>query len=183
MNAFKTVLTVVVCAAAFAFVAPKASAQPTREEIQQRMMDGIRDRLEITNDVEWTAIQPKVQKVMDAQREVFSMRTGGLRGMFGGGGRRRGGDNNNGDNNGDNNGGGRRRGGFGGFGGEPAASVTALQKAIDDKAPKDDIKAKLAAVRADVKDKEAKLAAAREDLRGVLTSRQEAALVVAGILD
>jgi len=143
-------------------------------------MDGLRERLAITNDAEWDAISPKISKVMDAQRDVMSMRIGGMRGMFGGGRRRNGGDNGGpgGDNN---NGGGRRRGGF--FGGEPSASVTALQTALENNAPKDEIKAKLATVRAESKQKEAALAAAREDLRGVLTTKQEAELVVSGILD
>jgi hypothetical protein len=177
MNAWKTVLTLAACVAAFTFVTPRVSAQPTPEEMRQRMLDGVRDRLSITNDDEWNAIQPKISKVMDAQRDVMSMRMGGMRGMFGG--RNRGGGDNAG-NNGDNNGGGRRRGGF--FG-EPSASVTALQTALDNKAPKDEIKTKLAAVRAENKDKEAKLQAARDDLRSVLTTRQEASLVVAGLLD
>jgi hypothetical protein len=182
MNALKTVLTLAACVAAFAFVAPnKAAAQPSPEEFRQRMMDGLRERLAITNDAEWDAISPKIAKVMDAQRDVMSMRIGGMRGMFGGGRQRRNADDNGGGN-ADNNGGGRRRGG-GMFGGEPAASVTALQTALENKAPKEEIKTKLAAVRAESKQKEATLQAAREDLRGVLTSRQEATLVVAGLLD
>jgi Spy/CpxP family protein refolding chaperone len=185
MNVLKSVLALATCVAAFALVTPKATAQPSPEEFRQRMMDGLRERLAITNDTEWDAISPKIQKVMDAQRDVLSMRMGGMRGMFGGGRNRPGGGGGGGaDNAGGNNGGGRRRGGPGGmFGGEPAASVTALQTAIDNKAPKDEIKAKLAAVRAENKQKEAALQAAREDLRGVLTTRQEASLVVAGILD
>jgi len=183
MNAFKTVLTLAACVAAFAFVTPKAVAQPSPEEFRQRMMDRLRENLSITNDAEWDAISPKIAKVMDAQRDVMSMRMNGMRGMFGGGRQRRGGDDNGGGGGGnaDNNGGRRRGGGF--FGGEPPASVTALQTALDNKAPKDDIKAKLAAVRAESKTKEDALKAAREDLRGVLTTRQEATLVVDGILD
>ena len=182
-NALKTLLTLAASVAAFALLAPsKASAQPSPEEFRQRMMDGLRERLAITNDADWSAIEPKISKVMDAQREVMSMRMGGMRGMFGGGRQRRNADDNGGGNN-DNNGGGRPRRGGGMFGGEPAASVTALQTALDNKAPKDEIKAKLAAVRTENKTKEDALQAAREDLRSVLTTRQEASLVVAGILD
>ena len=58
-----------------------------------------------------------------------------------------------------------------------------MKEALDDKAAtKADIKAKLAAVREEIKAKDAKLDAAREELRGVLTSRQEAAAVVNGLL-
>src|SRR5204862_6434152 len=68
-------------------------------QMQQRMMDNVKERLGFTNETDWSAVQPLVQKVMDARREVG----------FGGGARmfRRGGDNGGGDN-------GARRGGFGG---------------------------------------------------------------------
>ena len=39
-------------------------------QIQQRMMDGIRDQLGFTNDTDWNAVQPLIQKVMDARRDV-----------------------------------------------------------------------------------------------------------------
>ena len=48
-------------------------------QFQQRMMDNIRDQLGFTNDTDWAAVQPMVQKVMDARRDVG----GGMRGMFG----------------------------------------------------------------------------------------------------
>jgi hypothetical protein len=66
--------------------------------------------------------------------------------------------------------------------GETSPAITALQKAIDDKVPAADLKAKIAAVRAEAKEKEAKLDAAQEELRGVLSSRQEAIAVVNGLL-
>ncbi|MFO1489186.1 MAG: hypothetical protein U1F65_11985, partial [Verrucomicrobiota bacterium] len=48
---------------------------------QQRMMDGVRERLAFTNDTDWAAVEPLVQKVMDARREVGFP---GGRGMMGG---------------------------------------------------------------------------------------------------
>ncbi len=39
-------------------------------QFQQRMMDGIRDQLGFTNDTDWNAVQPLIQKVMDARRDV-----------------------------------------------------------------------------------------------------------------
>src|ERR1051325_11851496 len=91
------------------------------QEFQQRRSDRIKEELEVKDD-EWTALQPLIQKVMDAQRAVFADRMGGFRGGRGGG------DNNGGG--GDN--GGRRRGGggFGGFG-EPSPGAEALQKSIE----------------------------------------------------
>ena len=39
-------------------------------QFQQRMMDNIREQLNFTNDTDWSAVQPLVQKVMDARRDV-----------------------------------------------------------------------------------------------------------------
>jgi hypothetical protein len=146
-------------------------------QFKQMRIDRAHEQLEITNDVEWKAIEPLVSKVVDAEGEVMRARAGG---MFGGGGgrnrRNRGGDegtNSNSDQ--------PRRQRQSPFG-EPSEAVAALQKAIEDKAPTADVKAKLAAVRAETKEKEAKLDAAQEELRGVLTSRQEAIAVVNGLL-
>ena len=50
------------------------------------------------------------------------------------------------------------------------------------KAPADELKAKMAKVRDGLKDKEAKLATAQDDLRKVLTVRQEAEALMAGLL-
>ena len=79
--------------------------------------------------------------------------------------------------------GGRGGGGGGGGGGgftppAPTDAEAALQKAIDDKAPKADLVTKTAAVRAERKAKQAAAEAAyqkaQEDLRGLLSARQEA---------
>jgi Spy/CpxP family protein refolding chaperone len=137
-------------------------------QMKQDMMDRLRDQMEIKDDQEWQAIEPKLGKVFDAGRDVMAMR---FRGGFGG--RRR---NNNGDNGGEN--ARPRRSPFG----EPSATLEALQKAIDDNAPTAEIKTKLAAVRAEIKDKQAKLLAAQEDLRSVLTPKQEAIATVNGLL-
>src|SRR5579864_4698240 len=50
-------------------------------QFRQRMMDRVKEQLEVTDDAEWKAIEPLVQSVMDAR--MSSM--GGIgRGMFGG---------------------------------------------------------------------------------------------------
>src|ERR1017187_10536094 len=74
-------------------------------QMQQRILDNAREQLGLTNDTDWNAIQPLVQKVMDARRDVGG---GGMSRLFGRG--NRGGNTNNA--NANNNGG--RRGGFGG---------------------------------------------------------------------
>jgi hypothetical protein len=143
-------------------------------QFKQDRLDRAHEQLEITNNEEWKAIEPLVGKVIDAERDVLSMRMGG---MFGGGrgGRRNGGDNANANTD-------QQRPRRNNFFGEPSPAVTALRDAIEAKAPDSEIKAKLAAVRAETKAKDAALDAAQEDLRGVLTVRQEAIAVNSGLL-
>jgi Spy/CpxP family protein refolding chaperone len=137
-------------------------------QFQQQMMDRVKDRLEMTNDDEWAAVQGLVQKVMDARRATLSgMGFGGRRGGNGGNG---GGDNAN------------RGGGRGGFLPPPSPESEDLQKALDAKASPDELKAKLSKLRDARKAKEAALTKAQEDLRKVLTVRQEATAVSMGLL-
>jgi len=130
-------------------------------QFQQRMMDNIKERLEFTNDTDWNAVQPLVQKVMDARRETMA---GGF-GRFG----RRGG-----------NGGG---GGGGAFGAQANPDAEALQQAIDSNAPAAQIKTLLDKYRASQKARQAKLESAQADLRKVLTQKQEAQAVLMGLLN
>jgi hypothetical protein len=142
------------------------------QEFQQRRMDRLKEELEAKDD-EWTALQPLIQKVMDAQRAVFADRIGGfMRGGRGGGDNAGGG--------GDN--GGRRRGG-GGFGmGEPSAEAQALEKAIESKASNSEMKAALAKYQESRKAKQTDLETAQANLKKVLSVRQEAILTAQGLL-
>jgi hypothetical protein len=140
-------------------------------QMQQRMMDNVREQLGYTNDTEWNAVQPLIQKVMDARRDVgFG---GGMGRMFrgnrggGAGGDQAGGNNN-----------GRR----GLFGGTPSSETEALQKAVDDNAPAAQIKDLLAKYEASQKAKQAKLEQAQADFRKVLTVKQEAQATLLGLL-
>jgi hypothetical protein len=134
-------------------------------QFQQRMMDNIREQLGFTNDTDWNAVQPLIQKVTDARRDVgFG---GGMGRMFG---RNRGG------------GSGGPGGGRGGFGQQPSPEAEALQKAIDDNSPAAQIKAALAKYEASQKVRQAKLAQAQENLRKVLTVKQEAQATLLGLL-
>jgi hypothetical protein len=134
-------------------------------QMQERMLQRYRERLEITDDQEWKAIQPRVQKVLDARMAVG---TSG-RGMFGRGGRQ-GGDANQADQ-------GQRRSLAPA---NPAAET--LQKAVESKASTPEIKAALAKYLDNRKAKQAELEKAQEELRGVLTSRQEAIAALSGLL-
>jgi len=131
-------------------------------QFQQRMMDRYKEQLGFTNDTEWSAVQPLVQKVSEARLEA-------LRGGFGGGFRR-----------GGQGGGG---GGGGAFGGQTDPDREALQQAIENNAPAAQVKTLLEKYRASQKAKQAKLESAQADLKKVLTQKQEASAVLAGLLN
>jgi hypothetical protein len=142
------------------------------------MLDNLKTQLGST-DEEFAALEPKLQKVIQAQADVGAGNGGGRGGMFGAGG-----------------GGGRRNngGGAAGAGGAnpPAATpLTSVQQAqqdlrttLDNKsATPEEIKDKIDALRqARAKAKE-DLVAAQADLKTVLTQRQEAVLILFGMLD
>lgn len=136
-------------------------------QMQQRMMERFKETLEITDDNEWKAIEPLVQKVNDAR---MAAQSGMGRGMMGMGGRNRGGDNADQGN--------QRRGGFG----QPNPDAEALQKAIDAKASGAELKAALQKYVESRKVKQAALEKAQADLRKVLTPRQEAIATMNGLL-
>ena len=145
-------------------------------QFQQQREERYREQFEVKNDEEWKLIWERIQKVDEARQSLATLSG---RGGFGRGAARRGGDGNaQGDNN---QGGGRRgRGGFGNF--EPAPELEALQKALESKASNDELKTKLAKLRDARKDKQAKLDTAQSELRKVLSVRQEAVAVSAGLL-
>jgi hypothetical protein len=127
---------------------------------QQMQMQRYQDALEITNDTDWSAIQPLVQKVMDARTAAGGNRMGGRGGRGG-------------------------RGGGGGAAGATQANPErdALQNAIDNSSPASQVKDLLAKYELSQKTKQAKLVAAESDLRKVLTVRQEAEATLVGLLD
>ena len=133
-------------------------------QMQQRFMDNIREDLNFTNDTDWNAVQPLVQKVLDARRDVGA--GGGMMRMFR---RNRGGQ-------------GGPGGGRGGMFGQPSPEEDALQKAIDDNAPAGQIKDALSKYRASVKAKQAKLEAAQDELKKVLSVKQEAQAELLGLV-
>ncbi|HVM49853.1 MAG TPA: hypothetical protein VMU04_17625 [Candidatus Acidoferrum sp.] len=170
-------LMVTVCAAALSLGTGSLLAQnnnngqgrPNRgygdpAAFQQRLMDNLKEDLEITDDQEWKAIQPMIQKVFDLRRQTMPS----MRAIFG---RNRGGGQ------GDS---GRPRGGP--FGGTPSPEMESLQKAIDSKASNSEMKAAIAKYQEARKAKQAELEKAQDDLRKVLTVRQEAVAISDGLL-
>jgi Spy/CpxP family protein refolding chaperone len=134
-------------------------------QMQQRMLDNIQEQLGFTNDTEWDAVKPLVQKVMDARRDVGF---GSMRSLFGG--RSRGGDR-----------AGSSRGGS--MFGQTSPEQQALEKALEDNAPASQIKDLLAKYKASQKAKQAKLEAAQADLKAILTSKQEAQAYLLGLVN
>jgi hypothetical protein len=182
MKKLKNALLLAGAMAALSFGTANVSAQGNfdPEQMRQRMLDRVREQLEITKDDEWKIVSERVEKVMTARREATAGGFGGFGRGQGGGGRRGGG--NGGDaaaagGNGGN--GGQRRNAF--FGEEPQEAKD-LRAAIEAKAPADEVKAKLDKYRAYKKSKEAELTKAQEKLKEVLNARQEAAAVLAGLL-
>ncbi|MGC3961414.1 MAG: hypothetical protein QM813_26860 [Verrucomicrobiota bacterium] len=129
-------------------------------EFQKRMMERLQEQLEITDDKEWQAIEPLIQKVTDARMAIGF----GGRGFGGRGG-----------------GPGGQGGGRGGFG-QPNPDAEALQKVIDAKASNNETKAAIDKYVAARKAKQAELEKAQANLRKVLTPRQEAIATLNGLL-
>ncbi|KAF0173708.1 MAG: hypothetical protein FD161_3753 [Limisphaerales bacterium] len=167
---------------AFGGLASNATAQEQRrggfnpEEMRARMAERMRELLDVKNDDEWKLISARLEKVTEAQREVRSL-NGDMRLLFsrsGDQGGQGGGDNNRS----------RGPGGPGGslFGGTPNPDAEAFSKAVQNKAPTEELKQRMARVREARKNAEAKYEKAADDLRQVLTVRQEATLVAIGTL-
>jgi len=155
-------VTVMVCFFAHSCFA-QANFDPA--QLRERQMERYRERMGVKSEEDWKKLEPLIGKVMDAQREA-RMGMG-----FGGRGGRGGGD-----------GGGNANQGGNRNGSQSSPEVTALQKALDDKAPAEEIKAKVAKLREARKAKEAALDQAQEELRKALSPRQEAGAILAGLL-
>jgi hypothetical protein len=136
-----------------------------------RMMTEAQKRLEASDD-EWKVIRPLLETVTTKQREAYTGR-GSLMSL----GRSS-------TDQGGQQGGGRTRGG-----GPPGSTTEqpreyeALRTVIDQNGSPDELKQRMANLREYRKKKEVELQDAREKLRQVLTAKQEAQLMLAGILD
>jgi hypothetical protein len=139
---------------------------------QQMMMQRYQTQLGATDD-EMAAIMPKITAIQGLQRDAGQ---GGMRGMFGRGA-------------GGPGGGGPGGAGFGGGAPttQPSAAAAALQDLRgtlnDQNASADTIKEKLQVLRDARAKAKMDLAAAQQDLKSLLTQRQEAVLVMMGVLE
>jgi hypothetical protein len=170
MKHLKTWLTLSAAVIALGMGCGNAQAQPgpgmmnmdpeqMRQEMQKRIMDYFREQLVVTNDVEWGVIEKRLSKVMQLRMETLSSSMGMMGGM--------------------------RRGGFRGFLGmsQPGPEAEALHKAIDGNVPAQQLKDAMAKFRDWRKRKQSELVKAQDDLRQVLTVRQEAIMLGAGMLE
>jgi len=146
-----------------------------RQQLQRMLMENYRRQLEVTNDAEWTVIEERVQKVLDARMETGFGGVGGMIGMFGRVRRMEG-------NNPPPGPGGAERPGLPALMGSAAPEETALQKAIADKASSTALSAAISQVVAARKAKQARLEKAQDELRQVLSVRQEAIALMTGLL-
>ena len=134
----------------------------TPEEMRKRMTDRLRDLMEVKDDAEWQLLEPRIQKVMEINRDtrfssmsiLFSQpgenRDGGKSSRFGGG--------------------------------STPPEVDDLRKAIEGKAGEGDVKVRLERLREARKSKEAAIEQAQDELRKLLTAKQEAVAVLVGLL-
>ena len=116
-------------------------------------MTALRDQFGVVDEDEWKLISDRITKVMELRRTT----AGGFGGMRGG-----------------------NRTGRQGGGGNPEQD--SLRQALADKLPDAEIKARLERLRETRKANEEKLSKAQEELRTVLSVRQEATAVMAGLL-
>lgn len=142
--------------------------QQMRQRMEDRMLNRLKTELNVADDV-WAVLKPKIQKIQELR---FQSRAS----MFMGGP-------------------GRHRHGHGANGQtdhpsnsqstNPVVEKTQALRALlaDPNSTPDQIKAGLGALRQARKDAAAKLKAAQDDLRELLTVRQEAVLVLRGILN
>jgi len=147
-----------------------------REEMRARMVERMKEQLG-AKDEEWKVIEPRLQKVMDLSRQVD--RRG--RGMFFGRGGRRGPGR---DADTESRPGRRPEGAPGRETSAVEKAADELQKVLDSESAKaEEIKAKLTALREAREKAKQDLAKAQQDLKQILTVKQEATLVLGGILD
>jgi Spy/CpxP family protein refolding chaperone len=155
MRVFGTFLAVVVLSVLAPTFAQAQNRNFDPAQFKQMRLDRIKEQLSPTDD-EWKVLQPKIEKVMDAETAGRNF-----------GGRRRGGDN------------------ADAPPPTPTAKAQQeLRDLLKNKdASADEIKAKLTALREARAKTKADLEAARKDLKEVLTQRQEAVLVTNGMLE
>lgn len=143
-----------------------------RNQFMERILDRLRENLGASAE-EWSVLKPMITKITEKQSAMRRTGRSGF-GAFGGGRGGRGGDN---DNDRRDREGRRSRGD-----GDSVSNADSLRKAVES-GDAGKIKKELAAYRAVQKKRAVELKKAREELRQVVTLKQEATLVLWGLLD
>ncbi len=134
------------------------SAKPSPADNQVRTLERLREKLVVPDDTEWALIAERVSKIEEIRRTLWTS-AANLRGAAPGGEK------------------GKRTG---------ASSTNperdALREAVSDNLPDAEIKSRLARAHDIHRQNEAKLAKAQAELRAILSIRQEAVAVMAGLL-
>lgn len=142
-------------------------------QFMERILEWQRENLGVSAE-EWGVLKPMIEKIMEKQSAMRRSVGRGVFGAFGGGRGGRGGDND-GDRRGRE---GRRSRGDG----DSESNADSLREAIES-GDAGKIKKELASYRAAQKKRAAELKKARQELREVVTLKQEAKLVLWGLLD
>src|SRR5688572_15764411 len=82
MKMLKKALLLAALAGSLGFTTSAQDFDPA--QMRQRMMERVREQLEITNDDEWKIVSERAEKVMTARRDAGGFGGGGM--MFGRGG-------------------------------------------------------------------------------------------------
>jgi hypothetical protein len=136
-------------------VTPSTRGKPSADDSQARSLAKVRELMEITDDDEWNVIAERVTRVGELRRDLATPAS--ARGPVSVGDK-------------------NRRSASG------RPEQDALRVAIVEKLPDAEIKSRLARMHDIHRQNEVKLAKAQDDLRAVLTIRQEAVAVMAGLL-
>jgi hypothetical protein len=136
-----------------------ASSKPSPQDAQARVLTKLREQLEVTDDAEWDVIGERILKVNELRQTVAAGAAGAKTAMAMSEKSKR-----------------------SSRGSSAHPEQDALRSAVVDKLPDAEIKMRLARAH-DVHQRNlAKLAKAQDELRAVLTVRQEAVAVIAGLL-
>lgn len=137
----------------------KPAGRPEASDAASRMMTKLREQLEVTDETEWALISERINQVSELRRNLASSAGGKVAPVASDKAKRAG----------------RAEGSM-------QAEQAALRAAVRDKLPDAEVKARLTRVHEVYQQNEARLAKAQADLRAVLTIRQEAVAVMAGLL-
>jgi hypothetical protein len=134
--------------------------KPNSSDTESRVMSKLRERLEVTDDGEWAIIAERITRVEEVRRSLWAGSAGGRGGASFSEKSKR----------------------SSRPGGSAHPEQDALRSAVGDKLPDAEIKVRLARAHEVFQQNEALLLKVQTELRAILTVRQEAVAVMAGLL-